>query len=178
MIKKLFLAVVICASAFSFVRAQNDASIEAIDNLDNQLDQTLVPAPDFTLKNLLGDPVSLSSFQGNWVVLDFWGSWCRWCIKGIPDMKEAYAKYHPKGLEIIGIDCGDTETQWIEALGQYQLPWINLYNPDSNNSAVTQLYEIQGYPTKVIINPEGYIYKVVIGEDPAFYTLLSQIFDR
>ena len=45
-------------------------------------------APDFTLKDLQGNDLSLSSLRGKYVVLDFWGSWCGWCIKGIPDMKE------------------------------------------------------------------------------------------
>ena len=48
-------------------------------------------APDFTLKDLQGNDLSLSSLRGKYVVLDFWGSWCGWCIKGIPDMKKYYA---------------------------------------------------------------------------------------
>lgn len=171
MIKKFLIAFSLCLGAAGASYAQT--AEEAVVNIDNQLDDALLPAPDFTLKNALGEPVSLSKFQGQWVVLDFWGSWCRWCIKGIPDMKEAYAKYHPQGLEIIGIDCGDTQTQWLEALGQYQLPWVNLYCPEG--STVPQLYEIQGFPTKIVIDPQGNIYETVIGEDPAFYELLSKL---
>ena len=66
------------------------------------------PAPDFTLKDLQGKDLSLSSLRGKYVVLDFWGSWCGWCIKGIPEMKKYYEKYKGK-LEILGIDCRDTE---------------------------------------------------------------------
>lgn len=176
MIRKLIFAFAFCLSTASLSFAQSATTEEAIVDIDDALDETLVPAPDFTLKNALGEPVSLSEFQGQWVVLDFWGSWCRWCIKGIPEMKEAYAKYHPKGLEIIGIDCGDTEVQWVEALAQYQLPWVNLYNPDSKDSAIVQLYNIQGYPTKIVIDPQGYIYEVFVGEVPDFYDLLDKIF--
>lgn len=175
MIKKLLLALAITFAAGGFSYAQNEAEIDIID-LDDDLDGDLIPAPDFTLKNMMGEPVSLSSFQGEWVVLDFWGSWCRYCIQGIPSMKEAYTKYHPKGLEIIGIDCNETETAWLEALGKYELPWINVYNPDGRNSIVTQEYQIQGYPTKIIINPEGYIYETFLGEDPDFYEFLKMIY--
>lgn len=174
--KKIALALALCLGMAATAMAQNVAQEDAIVDLENELDEDMLPAPDFTLKNLLGEPVSLNSFQGDWVVLDFWGSWCPWCIKGIPEMKSYYEKYHDKGLEIIGVDCGDTMTQWEEALGKYQLPWINVYNPEG--SGILQIYGIQGFPTKVVINPEGYIYETVVGEDPAFYELLDQIFSQ
>ena len=172
----MFFAAALLAFGSTVASAQEVNQEEAIIDIENDLDGELIPAPDFTLKNMLGEPVSLSSFQGEWVVLDFWGSWCRFCIQGIPAMKEAYAKYHPKGLEIIGIDCNEPETDWLEALGKYQLPWVNVYNPDGRNSIVTQEYKIQGYPTKIIVNPEGYIYMTFLGEDPAFYEFLKTIY--
>ena len=70
-----------------------------------------VEAPDFTLNDINGKPLTLSSLRGKIVVLDFWGSWCVWCIKGMPQMKEYYAKYKGK-LEILGIDCNETQEKW------------------------------------------------------------------
>lgn len=67
-----------------------------------------MPAPDFTLKDIQGNDFSLSSAKGKYVILDFWGSWCGWCIKGLPDMKKAYRKYKHK-VVFVGIDCNDTE---------------------------------------------------------------------
>lgn len=177
MIKKLFTTLSVLLAASVPVFAQETAETQIVD-LDNELDETLIPAPDFTLKDMLGNPVSLSSYQGEWVVLDFWGSWCPYCIKGIPAMKEAYAKFHPKGLEIIGIDCNEPESAWIEALGKYELPWVNVYNPGGRSSAVTQEYAIQGYPTKIVVDPQGYIYETFLGEDPAFYELLETIYSN
>ena len=171
MIKKLFLSLALVAVAATPALAQNQV---VIAEEDFEEDGDMIEAPGFTLKNLEGKSVSLSDFKGKWVVLDFWGSWCKWCIKGIPEMKEAYNAYHSKGLEIIGIDCGDTPEVWKEAVANYQLPWVNVYNPDTSN--LTKDYAIQGYPTKIIINPEGYLYEMVIGEDPEFYEMLKQIF--
>ncbi|MDE6578434.1 MAG: redoxin domain-containing protein, partial [Muribaculaceae bacterium] len=65
-----------------------------------------VTAPNFTLLNLEGKEVSLSDFRGKWVILDFWGSWCIWCIKGFPELKEAFEKYKDV-MEIVGVDCNE-----------------------------------------------------------------------
>jgi thiol-disulfide isomerase/thioredoxin len=130
-------------------------------------------APDFTLNDINGNPLSLSSLRGKYVVLDFWGSWCVWCIKGIPEMKKYYEKYQGK-FEILGIDCNDSEEKWKAAVKKYELPWLHVYNTET--SGVLEKYEIQGFPTKIVISPEGNIVKTVIGEDPAFYTFLDQLF--
>lgn len=127
-------------------------------------------APGFTLNDLEGKPVSLSEFKGKWVVLDFWGSWCIWCIKGFPELKEAYSKYSGK-LEIIGIDCQETEEAWRAGVKKYELPWVNVYVPKDNT--LTREYGVQGFPTKAIINPEGNIVDITTGHDPEFFTRLD-----
>lgn len=132
-----------------------------------------VMAPDFTLNDLNGKPLALSSLRGKYVILDFWGSWCGWCIKGIPQMKEYYQKYAGK-FEILGIDCNDPEEKWKAAVEKYQLPWLHVYN--TRDSGVLEQYDIQGFPTKIIVGPDGKIVKTIIGEDPAFYTFLDELF--
>lgn len=127
-------------------------------------------APDFTLKDLNGNEFTLSSLRGKYVVLDFWGSWCGWCIKGIPDMKKAYAKCKAK-VEFVGIDCRDTEEKWRKAVEEYDMPWLHVRNGD--NPDVSVLYAVRGYPTKIVISPEGTILKVAVGEDPEFYIYLD-----
>lgn len=132
-------------------------------------------APDFTLTKLDGTQLTLSSLRGKYVVLDFWGSWCGWCIKGMPKMKEYYAKYNGK-LEILGIDCRDTDEKWRAAVKTHSLPWLHVRNEDNQKQDVSQLYGISGYPTKILISPEGNILKVIIGESPEFYQYLDQLF--
>lgn len=129
-------------------------------------------APDFTLKDLQGKDFTLSSLRGKYVVLDFWGSWCSWCIKGIPDMKKSYEKHKAK-VEFVGIDCNDTEEKWRKAVEEHQMPWLHVRN--AGDPDVSTLYGIQGYPTKIVIDPEGKIAKVVVGEDPEFYKYLDSI---
>lgn len=147
-----------------------------IQQLYRQLESGAVPAPSFKLPDPEGKMVSLDDFRGKWVILDFWGSWCGWCIKGIPELKEAYGKYKDK-LEVIGIDCRDDREDWLDAIKKYELPWVNVYNDTDNveptPDRVDQAYGVQGFPTKVIIDPKGYVKKIVVGEDPSFYTTLA-----
>jgi len=129
-------------------------------------------APDFTLKDLDGNDLTLSSLRGKYVVLDFWGSWCGWCIKGMPEMKKYYKKYAGK-LEILGVDCSDTEEKWKAAVAENELPWKHVYNPKDSELLTT--YAIEGFPTKIVLDAEGKIVKTIVGEDPAFYTLLDEL---
>jgi len=130
-------------------------------------------APDFTLNDPTGKPLSLSSLRGKYVVLDFWGTWCGWCIRGIPKMKEYYSKYKNQ-FEILSIDCNESKEKWLAGLKKYEMPWLHVYNPD--NTSVREDYAIRGYPTKIIVGPDGKIVKTVVGEDPSFYQFLDDTF--
>lgn len=147
------------------------ASLE-IEKKQQEMANGTTPAPAFTLKDLEGKDVSLSDFKGKWVILDFWGSWCIWCIKGFPELKEAYAKYKDK-LEVIGIDCNETEEAWKAGVAKYELPWVNVYCPKGN--PLFEQYGIQGFPTKAIIDPEGIIKNITTGHDPEFFTKLDEL---
>lgn len=135
-----------------------------------------VDAPDFTLNDINGNPLRLSDLRGKYVLLDFWGSWCVWCIKGMPKMKEYYAKYAGK-YEILGIDCNDPEDKWKAAVEKHELPWLHVYCP-RDKMGILQEYGIQGFPTKILIDPEGKIDKTIVGEDPAFYDYLDEKFGK
>lgn len=128
-------------------------------------------APDFTLKDDRGNDFTLSSLRGKYVVLDFWGSWCKWCIAGFPKMKELYAKYKEK-VEIVGIDCQDTDQKWRAALKDNQLPWLQVFSGDRNIDAE---YAVKGYPCKVVIAPDGKILKLFTGENNEFYTYVKKL---
>ena len=131
-------------------------------------------APDFTLNDLNGQPLTLSSLRGKYVVLDFWGSWCGSCIQDIPSMKKYYEKYKDR-LEILGIDSHDKEEKWRAAVEKHEIPWLNVRSADDPD--VSLLYAVYVFPTKIIIDPAGKIAKVVVGEDPAFYEYIDELFN-
>lgn len=132
-------------------------------------------APDFTLNDPTGKPLSLSDLRGQYVVLDFWGTWCKWCVKGIPDMKAYYDKY--KGMfELLSIDVGDDEDTWLKAIEAYGMDWRHVITDEESAKELEEMYAIEGFPTKIVIDPEGKILHITVGEDPAFYEYLDDLF--
>ncbi len=152
-----------------------DEIVKTAENSQQNMPPTLAEgseAPDFTLTDINGGQQSLKALRGKVVVIDFWGSWCGWCIKGFPKMKEYYEKYKGK-MEILGVDCNDTQQAWRKAVADNALPWLHVYCP--KESPLLGQYQIQGFPTKVIVSAEGKIVRTVIGEDPQFYTFLDEL---
>ena len=83
----------------------------------------------------------------------------------MPELKEIYETYAGR-LEIIGVDCNDTEDRWRSAVSRLQLPWIQVFQPE--DGTVTATYSVTAYPTKVVINPKGKIVKIYSGDSPTF----------
>lgn len=152
--------------------ANNYKKFAAIEKAAENI-KPVKPAPDFKLKNMNGEEMTLASFKGKYTLLDFWGTWCGWCIKGMPDMKKYYAKYKNK-MEIVGICCRDTEKKWREGVEELQLPWTNLYNGKADE--ITTNYAVSGYPTKILIDPDGNIVEIFVGESEELYKKLDELF--
>ncbi|MFD1770422.1 TlpA family protein disulfide reductase [Sphingobacterium suaedae] len=131
-------------------------------------------APDFSLTNLDGAQIDGKGLGGRYVVLDFWGSWCAPCIAGMPKMKEYVQKYGDK-VNFIGIACGDEVANWKSAISELQLTWPQYLN-SSQNEDLTRKFQIDTFPTKIIIDPNGKILNLFKGESADFYKYLDHLF--
>ena len=130
--------------------------------------------PELGLKDLHGNVLELKSLRGKYVVLDFWGSWCTWCIKGFPKLKEYYTKYKDR-LEIVGIDCNDTAEKWADAVKNHDVPWLHVRSEDG---IAEQKFRVKGYPYKVLISPEGTVLNIYLGETEEFYQYLDSTLEK
>lgn len=132
-------------------------------------------APDFTLKNQTGEDVTLSSFKGKYIVLDFWATWCKPCIEAMPKMNEYYDKYKDS-VEFVGIACAHKKSTWITAIDKYNLEWTQLFNDlKAIDKDVTLLYGIHGFPTKIILDRNLNIILIAHGATDEFYNKLDQL---
>ncbi len=137
-----------------------------------------IAAPDFTSIDLQGELFRWEDYrpEGKYTVLEFWGSWCPYCVQGFPKMKSYYEKYREK-LEIIGIACNDTEPAWRKAVQQHSLPWIQLFNGQVPDQDATVNYAVEVFPTKILLDPDKNIVSITTGETNAFYRELDRLLE-
>ena len=119
-------------------------------------------AKDFTLEDLSGKMLSLSSLRGKYVLLDFWGSWCGGCIQAFPHIKAFYASHRDK-VEVLGVAIHDKKDKWKAAAQEHELPWKLVLDTEGKGS-VAEAYGIVAAPTYVLIDPEGKVVEWSIGE--------------
>lgn len=130
-------------------------------------------APLFSGETCTDVKFELINLRDKYVVLDFWGSWCVWCIKDFPKMKEYYNKYKGK-IEFVGIACDDSKSTWEKSINKNQIEWTNILNDRKLNDIAT-MYAIYVFPTKIIIDKEGRIVKQVLGESLEFYQIIDSL---
>ncbi|WP_162052156.1 TlpA disulfide reductase family protein [Pontibacter pamirensis] len=127
------------------------------------------PAPGFTVQDMKGNAVSLADYRGQYVLLDFWGSWCGPCIKLIPETKAAYERYKGKKVQFMGI-AYDEEKDRAKLSGMIEkhgMAWPQIFQDmsDESKKGVVRSYRVTSFPSVILINPQGNIVYRGIGQD-------------
>lgn len=118
-------------------------------------------APDFTLADTEGKNISLKSLRGKYVLVDFWASWCKPCRMENPNVVEAYAKFKNKNFTILGVSLDKDKASWMRAIQDDRLDWKHVSDLKYWSSDVVPLYNIEGIPFNVLLDPNG----IVIAKD-------------
>jgi thiol-disulfide isomerase/thioredoxin len=142
---------------------------------------------DFRFVDFDGKPRKLSDLRGKLVLLDFWATWCKPCLAEFPKLKSLYALYGPRGFEIVGLQAetlGDEEADadgLAEALvkgrataRRFEADWV-MADPASSIEVANGVLKVEALPTKILIDKEGRILKIISGKDD-LEAMLSEIF--
>ncbi len=120
-------------------------------------------APDFTLRTADEKDIKLRAFRGNYVVLDFWASWCSDCRKDILAMKQLWSDFMDYNVRIIGISFDTSKEAWVNTYwDKYQMNWtqVSELRKWKKETKIDRLYHVDWIPTMYLIDPNG---KIVLG---------------
>jgi len=129
-------------------------------------------APEFTLTTFEGNQISTADLLGRVVVVNFWASWCKPCEQEALELEQAYQIYKDQGVEFLGVDYVDTETEALAYLDRFDITYPN--GPDLG-TFISQSYRMRGVPETYIVGPDGRIRAVQIGPYASLDQIVAQI---
>ena len=115
------------------------------------------PAPEISLPNPDGDIITLSSFEGKYVMVDFWAAWCKPCRQENPNVVRMYNQYNSQGFEVLGVSLDRKKDAWVKAIADDGLAWSQVSDLQYFNSEAATTYNISSIPATYLIDPDGNI---------------------
>lgn len=135
-------------------------------------------APDFTMNDVDGNPVTLSSkFGPRLLLVDFWAAWCGPCRQENPNVVKVYKEFNKKGFDVFGISLDQTKEDWVKAITDDQLTWTHVSDLQYWNNSAAKLYAVQAIPANFLLDENGTIIgKNLRGED--LYNKVSEVLSK
>jgi peroxiredoxin len=142
------------------IKEMNERQIALAKQRSQAIDEpewTDKQAPELSLPDANGKKISLSSFKGKYVLVDFWASWCLPCRKENPNVVQAYNKYKDKNFTILGVSLDKDKGDWMGAVESDKLAWTQVSDLQEWKSAAVATFNFSGIPFNVLVDPQGKI---------------------
>ncbi|OFY64245.1 MAG: hypothetical protein A2V64_03510 [Bacteroidetes bacterium RBG_13_43_22] len=135
-------------------------------------------APDFTLNDVNGNPVSLYSKVGSKLLLvDFWAAWCNPCRQENPNVVKVYKEFGKKGFDVFGVSLDRAKEDWIDAIAADKLTWTHVSDLQYWSNAAAKLYAVNAIPANFLLDETGIIIaRNLRGED--LYNKVKEILNK
>ena len=115
-------------------------------------------APDFTLSDVNGNPLALSSKIGSKLLLiDFWAAWCNPCRQENPNVVKVFTEFHKKGFDVFGVSLDQKKEAWVKAISDDKLAWTQVSDLQYWNNAAAKLYAVNSIPANFLLDETGKI---------------------
>lgn len=162
--KRLLLGVLLYAPFAVFAQEREENLVmrdknkqEALRNVENKHLEEGQLAPNFSQKDPNGKDISLSSFRGKYVLVDFWASWCGPCRRENPYVVKAYERFKDKNFTILGVSLDNSKDAWLKAIKADKLTWTHVSDLKGWKNEVAVLYSVRSIPTNYLLDPDGRI---------------------
>jgi peroxiredoxin len=142
------------------IKEMNDRQLALSKQKSQAMDEpewTNKQAPELSLPDMDGKSITLSSFKGKYVLVDFWASWCLPCRRENPNVVEAYNKYKNKNFTILGVSLDKQKDDWLGAVEADKLSWTQVSDLKEWSSAAVSTFNFNGIPFNVLVDPDGKI---------------------
>jgi peroxiredoxin len=111
--------------------------------------------PELVMRDPNGKDISISSFKGKYLLIDFWASWCGPCRMENPNVVKAYNEFKSKNFTILGVSLDKDKDSWKKAIAQDHLNWPQMSDLKYWNSQAVETFGFQGIPFNVLVDPSG-----------------------
>lgn len=115
------------------------------------------PMPDFSQADTSGKLISLSSFRGKYLLIDFWASWCVPCRRENPNLVKTFNTFKDKGFTILGVSLDKNKASWIKAIQTDQLYWTQVSDLKYWDNVIAKRFDIRSIPQNILVDPSGKI---------------------
>lgn len=132
------------------------------------------PAVNFTMTDIDGNDLVLSSLYGKYLLVDFWASWCGPCRRENPNVVAAYKKFSDKGFDILGVSFDKDNDKWVDAVNVDNLTWHHVSDLKGWGNEAGKLYAVNSIPANILLDPEGKIIAKNLREE-ALLTKLAEL---